>query len=228
MLIERIDTLIFDLDNTLIDRNAAMRQSLHDWLSTQDHIGSQLETALNDCMQYDHWGYTNRQEFATWLLHQYGNKENRETTPHALQQLLHVKNSQNVQPDKQVHVLMQTLRKQYQLVLATNGGSKTQRAKVQQSQLEQFFKPEAIFVSGEMEFEKPDPRYFKKIISELQLNVNRSLVIGDNLHNDIQAANECGLHTCWVSHGREVEAGIQPHMIIKNITEISAWSKQLT
>ncbi len=33
MLIERIDTLIFDLDNTLIDRNAAMRMSLHAWLS---------------------------------------------------------------------------------------------------------------------------------------------------------------------------------------------------
>ena len=123
--------------------------------------------------------------------------------------------------------MLQTLRGQYQLVLATNGGSRTQRAKIQQAQLEHFFKPENIFVSGEMEFEKPDPRYFKKIISDLQLDVTKAIVIGDNLHNDIEAANACGLYTCWVSHGREGGAGIQPTMTIKNITEISAWSKQL-
>lgn len=227
MLIERIDTLIFDLDNTLIDRNAAMRQSLHNWLSSQGFAGPQLETALNHCMQYDNWGYTNRQEFTTWLLHQYGNKQNITTTPTELQHLLHVNNSLNVKPDTTVQGLLQTLGTQYQLVLATNGGSKTQLAKIQQAQLEQYFQPRAIFVSGEMEFEKPDPRYFKIIIEELQLDVTKALVIGDNLHNDIQAANECGLYTCWVSHGREGEAGIQPYMTIENITEISAWSKQL-
>lgn len=226
MLIERIDTLIFDLDNTLIDRNAAMRQSLYDWLTVQGHKGVALQAALDDCMQHDNWGYTNRQEFATWLLHQYGDKQNNET-PHQLQHLLHVNNSLNVQPDTTVQQLLQTLGTQYQLVLATNGGSKTQRAKIQQAQLEQFFQPRALFVSGEMEFEKPDPRYFKIIINELQLDATRAIVIGDNLYNDIQAANECGLYTCWVSHGREGATGIQPTITIKNITEAGAWSKQL-
>ena len=226
MLIERIDTLIFDLDNTLIDRNAAMRKSVHEWLSAQGYKGTQLETAVDDCMQYDNWGYTNRQEFATWLLHQYSNKQNK-VTPHELQHLLHVNNSRNVEPDLAVQRVLQTLGTQYQLVLATNGGSKTQRAKIQQAQLENFFQPQAIFVSGEMEFEKPDPQYFKKIISDLQLDVTKTMVIGDNPYNDIQAANECGLYTCWVSHGREGEAGIQPTITIKNIIEITAWSKQL-
>lgn len=226
MLIERIDTLIFDLDNTLIDRNAAMRQSLHDWLITQGHEGPALEAALNDCMQYDNWGYMDRQELCTWLLQQYGNKQNK-ITVHDLEHLLHVNNSRNVQPDAQVQALLNTLRNQYQLVLATNGGSKTQRAKIAQTRLLDLFQPELIFVSGEMEFEKPDPRYFEIIIDQLQLDVTKALVIGDNPQNDIQAANECGLFTCWVSHGREGEAGIQPTITIKNITEIGAWSKQL-
>lgn len=226
MLMERIDTLIFDLDNTLIDRNAAMRLSLHEWLQTQGYTSPELETALNNCMQYDNWGYINRQQLVTWLIQQYGNKQNG-VTPHELQHLLHVKNSENVLPNVQVQTILQTLRTQYKLVLATNGGSVTQRAKLKQSQLEQFFEPDAIFVSGEMEFEKPDPRYFKTIVNALQLDVTKALVIGDNPHNDIQAANECGLFTCWVSHGREGEQGIQPTITIKDITEISAWSKQL-
>jgi HAD superfamily hydrolase (TIGR01549 family) len=226
MLIERIDTLIFDLDNTLIDRNAAMRQSLHDWLITQGHEGPALEAALYDCMQHDNWGYIDRHEFCVWMLQQYGNKQN-EVTAHELEHLLHVNNSRNVQPDAQVQALLKNLRQQYKLVLATNGGSKTQRAKIVQAQLLAFFRPEDIFVSGEMEFEKPDPRYFKIIINQLQLDVTKALVIGDNPQNDIQAANECGLFTCWVSHGRQGVAGIQPAITIKNITEISAWSKQL-
>lgn len=226
MLIERIDTLIFDLDNTLIDRNAAMRQSLHDWLITQGHEGPALEAALNNCMQYDNWGYIDRLDLCTWMLQQYGNKQN-EITAHELEHLLHVNNSRNVQPDAQVQAILKNLRNQYRLVMATNGGSKTQRAKIEQTQLLDFFQPEDIFVSGEMEFEKPDPRYFKIIIDKLQLDVTKALMIGDNPQNDIQAANECGLFTCWVSHNREGERGIQPTITIKNITEIGAWSKQL-
>lgn len=228
MLIETIDTLIFDLDNTLIDRNAAMRQTIKDWLTEQDYKGTPLQTALTDCMQRDNWGYSNRLDFTTWLLHTYGNMHSRDTTPRQLQQLLHINNSRNVQPALQVQTLLQGLRNRYLLVLATNGGGSTQRAKLKQAQLESFFQPQAIFVSGEMDFEKPDPQYFKKIIHDLQLDIERTMVIGDNLHNDIQAANACGLYTCWVSHGREGEAGIQPNMVISNITEISTWSKQLT
>ncbi len=126
-----------------------------------------------------------------------------------------------------MQALLKTLQNQYQLVLATNGGSKTQRAKIEQAQLLDFFHPEDIFVSGEMEFENPIPGILKIIIDQLQLDVTKALVIGDNPHNDIQAANECGLNTCWVSYGREGEAGIQPTITIKSITEISAWSKQL-
>jgi len=227
MLMESIDTLIFDLDNTLIDRNAAMRQTIQDWLIEQGYVQPALQTALTDSMLYDNWGYADRLDFTAWLLHTYGKEQSKSTTAQALQQLVHVNNSRNVQPDPQVQALLKLLGSQFRLVLATNGGSTTQRAKINQAQLETFFEPDAIFVSGEMEFEKPDPRYFKKIISDLQLNVTRTLVIGDNLRNDIQAAQACGLYTCWVSHGRAGEAGIQPNMIIKNITETGTWSKQL-
>ena len=60
MLIETIDTLIFDLDNTNSDRNAAMQQTIKDWLTEQGYAGTPLQTALTDCMQRDNWGYANR------------------------------------------------------------------------------------------------------------------------------------------------------------------------
>ncbi|OQP49946.1 HAD family hydrolase [Niastella populi] len=225
MLIESIDTLIFDLDNTLIDRNAAMRLTIQTWLTEQGCKGKRLQTALEDCMQHDNWGYADRLEFSAWMLGKYG--KSKDTTAKQVQQLLHINNSRNVQPDPQVQTLLQALRNRFLLVLATNGGSRTQRAKLQHTQLEQFFQPEAIFVSGEMEYEKPDPRYFHRIVNELRLDVASTVVVGDNLLNDIKAAGECGLYTCWVSHGRVKNTGTEPTITIGNITEISAWSKQL-
>ena len=176
-------------------------------------------------MQHDNWGYADRLEFSAWMLSKYG--KSKDTTPKEVLQLLHINNSRNVQSDVQVQMLLQELRNHFLLVLATNGGSRTQRAKLQHTQLEHYFQPEAIFVSGEMEFEKPDPRYFQKIVTDLHLDVTTTMVIGDNLLNDIRAANECGLYTCWVSHGREKGNVAEPTMTIRNITEISAWSKQL-
>jgi putative hydrolase of the HAD superfamily len=222
-----IHTLIFDLDNTLIDRNGATSLAIQLLLKTAGYHEPDRKTALEDIMQYDNWGYTDRVEFCTWFLHKYGKGEIRKLTPQAFLKVLQVMTVQRIQPDPQVQAALQSLATQFQFVLATNGGSNIQRAKLRQAALESFFQPEAIFISGEMECEKPDPLFFQKIIQQLQLDPGSTMSIGDNLINDIQAAAACGLFTCWVSHGREGVKGIQPNMVIKNVTETVKWTKQL-
>jgi putative hydrolase of the HAD superfamily len=227
MLNKSIHTLIFDLDNTLIDRNAALRAGLQILLKMWGYREPERQTVLDDIMQYDNWGYTNRDEFCSWLLHTYGKGESRRLTPQAFLKVLQVMTVQRIQPDSQVQAALHSLNNQYQLVLATNGGSKIQRAKLRQAELESFFQPEAIFISGEMDCEKPDPLFFQKIIRKLQLDPGSTMVIGDNLIYDIQGAAACGLFTCWMSHGREGLEGIQPNMVITNITEAAEWTRQL-
>jgi HAD superfamily hydrolase (TIGR01549 family) len=228
MLTTPIHTLIFDLDNTLIDRNAAMRLALKDWLQAQGYEAAQLQTALHDSMQFDNWGYTGRSACCNWLLTTYGKSNRQKITPQVLLALLQQQLIQHLQPDEQINASLHALASDFRLVLASNGGSTTQRAKLRQAQLETFFQPEAIFISGEMGCEKPDHQFFKTIIRQLQLDAGGTMVIGDNLIHDIQAAQACGLHTCWVSHGRENTTTIRPHEVITNITETAKWSKQLT
>jgi len=229
MLTTAINTLIFDLDNTLIDRNAAMRLAVQVLLKMWGYHEPERQAALEDIMQYDNWGYTGREEFCSWLLHKYGKGEARKKmTPPSLLTVLQVMIAQKIKPDSSVQTVLRSLSAQFQLVLATNGGSKIQRAKLEQAQLQSFFQPEAIFISGEMDCEKPDPKFFQKIIGNLQLNPGSTLVIGDHLIHDIQAAAACGLRTCWVSHGRTGAEDMLPNQFITNITEISKWSKQLT
>ena len=146
----------------------------------------------------------------------------------ALLMVFQVLMAQRIQPDPAIQTVLQFLSTQFQLVLATNGGSHIQRAKLRKAELEPFFPPKAIFISGEMKSEKPNPAFFQTIIQQLQLNAASTLVIGDNLIHDIMAPGLCGMLTCWVSHGRETEGGIKPNKVITNITEISKWSRQLT
>lgn len=209
------NTLIFDLDNTLIDRNRALRLAMEEWLDTQGYAGHRRRSALDDIMRQDQWGYTDRTAFGDWLLHTYG-------APDTI-----FKNIiSHIRPDPSILSLLGTAKASFRLVLATNGGSIHQRAKLRQAQLESFFHPEAVFISAEMDLEKPDRRFFEKIINDLRLDPEKTMVIGDHLINDIVPALTCGLSTCWVSYGREGIAGIRPHRVIMTTTELSQWLLQ--
>jgi len=229
MLTTKINTLIFDLDNTLIDRNAAMRLAVYDLLKIWGYREPQLKTAVEESIAYDNWGYTDRSVFCTWFLHKYakGDFRTKMTVP-ALLTVFQVLMAQRIQPDPSVQEALHFLATQFQLVLATNGGSQVQRAKLRRAELEPFFQPKAIFISGEMKSEKPNPAFFQTIIQQLKLDPASTLVTGDNLIHDIMAPALCGMLTCWVSHGRQAETGIRPNKVITNITEISRWSRLLT
>jgi FMN phosphatase YigB (HAD superfamily) len=231
MLNESINTLIFDLDNTLIDRNAALRLGLQGLLK-RIYTEPERQTVLDDIMRYDNWGYTSRDEFCSWFRRTYGGEVLGEDvvsyfTNERLQKIFRLMIFQNMGPSHAVQAALHSLTTRFQLVLASNGSSDTQRWKLCLAQLESFFQPEAIFISGEMDCEKPDPLFFQKIMQKLQLDPGNTMVIGDNLIHDIQGAAACGLFTCWMSHGREGVEGIKPNMVITNITETVKWTRQL-
>lgn len=226
MLNGTINTLIFDLDNTLIDRNGALQLGLQGLLKSV-YAEPERQTVIEDIMQYDNWGYTSRDEFCSWFLHTYGSEMFNNFKPERLLKVFQLMILQNMGPTPAVQAALQALTNQFQLVLATNGSSHIQRQKLRFAKLESFFQSQAIFISGEMGCEKPDPLFFQKIMQKLQLDPGSTLLIGDSLIHDIQAAAACGLFTCWVSHGREGVEGIQPNMVIKNITETVKWTKQL-
>lgn len=225
MLIAPVHTLIFDLDNTMIDRNEAMRKGIGDWLLTQGWSELQSKAALNDIMKKDDWGYASRPAFCNWLLLTYGNEQSRNLSPQQMLDILLKNVIRHIYPDSSVSQCLQKGSGYFRLVLATNGGSITQRAKLKQAQLLAFFKPKSIFISQEVGFDKPDKRFYETIIESLQLEPADAMVIGDNPVNDIQAAAACDLLTCWVSHGREQLKQIRPNYVIKDITAINQWSQ---
>lgn len=217
-----IDTLLLDLDNTLIDRNRAMRLTMDRWLSQQGYAPGQRAVALNAVMQADAWGYTSRQQLCEWLLHTYGGPARTEVTAASLLPWILSDILEHIVPDTQVQECLQKLSTRYRLVLATNGGSATQRGKLQRAGLDRFFEHNAIFISAEMGVQKPDPRFFQNIVEALQLVTGHTMMIGDHPEHDILAAQQGGLNTCWVSHGRQWRHQGTPGRVI---THLTAWNE---
>lgn len=225
MLNTLVNTLIFDLDDTLIDRNAAMQLNLQHWLRLQGHDEALIAANIDDIMVHDDWGYNDRIEFAQWLLQQFATGEARKQTPQALLDWMVHNIVQYVTPYPGVTELLGKLKTRYRLVLATNGAGDTQRGKLQQSQLLPFFQPENIFISGEIGVPKPNHGFYKILIERLQLDTTSAIMLGDNPVNDIQSAHECGLLTGWISQNRPMPEALPATVVISSITDLEQWVK---
>lgn len=82
------------------------------------------------------------------------------------------------------------------LVAVTNGTKVAQKKKLARSGLDKVF--DAIFISEDVGFEKPNIEYFDYIFEKLGIeNKSEVLIIGDSLTSDMKGGNVAGIDTCW-------------------------------
>lgn len=82
------------------------------------------------------------------------------------------------------------------LYITTNGIACVQRPRLERSGIQQYFS--GLFISEEIGFPKPDPRYFSAVLHAIgNPDPARVLVVGDSLSSDIAGGIRSGLDTCW-------------------------------
>ncbi len=92
--------------------------------------------------------------------------------------------------------LLTALSAEYDLYLVTNGTAHIQRRRLQSAGILPFF--DNIFISHEIGFNKPDPRYFEHCFAHIPaFSKDTAVVIGDSLSSDIRGGNAVGVRTCW-------------------------------
>ena len=96
-----------------------------------------------------------------------------------------------------VEDLLKNLIKQgYELYAATNGITLIQTGRLEQSGISPFFKE--IFISEQLHTQKPDAAFYEKIGARIpNFDKNHALMIGDSLSADIQGGNNAGIDTIW-------------------------------
>ncbi len=108
---------------------------------------------------------------------------------------------EQVQPERCVIELLRSLTERYRLVLVSNGSPGTQRGKLRRAGLNAFF--HTVVISGEVGVAKPDPAIFHHACCKADCQVDDVvMMVGDDVHSDIQSAASLGIPTCWISRGR--------------------------
>ena len=110
-----------------------------------------------------------------------------------------------------VEDLLKNLIKQgYELYAATNGITYIQTGRLEQSGIAPFFKK--IFISEQLHTQKPDAAFYEKIGARIpNFDKDHALMIGDSLSADIQGGNNAGIDTIWYNpHHLENKTQAQP------------------
>jgi putative hydrolase of the HAD superfamily len=210
--------ILFDLDQTLVDRAAVMRERLIPLLYEQQpaiRAEHSLDEATRLIMEADADGYgppyygyivekwpgvsMTAEQFTDWhyatLPGLYG-------------------------PDPKVQGLLRSLeRASIPWGIVTNGG-KAQRGKMEHSGIR--LPDERIIVSKEVGVEKPEPEIFHIALERIGTDASESLFVGDHPVNDIDGARRVGMRTAWVKRGREWPEELQPpDHVIDHVAELA-------
>ena len=98
----------------------------------------------------------------------------------------------------------------YELYAATNGITTIQTGRLAQSGLAPYFNQ--IFISEQLQTQKPDALFYDKIGQQIAgFRKEKTLMIGDSLTADIQGGNNADIDTIWYnSHHLENKTKAQP------------------
>ena len=93
-------------------------------------------------------------------------------------------------------LLKKLIHQGFELYAATNGITFIQTGRLEQSGIAPYFKE--IFISEQLHTQKPDAVFYEKIGSRIpNFDKNYALMIGDSLSADIQGGNNAGIDTIW-------------------------------
>ncbi|MET8474265.1 HAD family hydrolase [Streptomyces sp. NPDC006422] len=185
--------LMLDLDNTLVDRDAAFRASVRALLADHGLPCADLDRVI----ELDAHGYAARHDVAAALIDRY-----RETVPaSAIHALLDDGGARYVVLDDSVRDALNRARASgWTPVIVTNGGTRQQEAKIVNTGLDRLVQGWAV--SESVGHKKPEPEIFRAAGDIAGVTLSGAWVVGDSPHADIGGAHALRLPSVWVSNGR--------------------------
>ncbi|OAT72891.1 HAD family hydrolase [Parageobacillus thermoglucosidasius] len=190
-----VKAVMFDLDGTLLDRDASIQKFIEYQYERLKHLLSHIpkESYIARFIELDNRGYVWKdtvykqmvKEFAiigiTWenLLEDYMNYFHKSCVPFPYL----------------VWLLEELKRKSLKLGMITNGKGQFQMRSIKALGIEGYF--DTILISEWEGMSKPDPWLFQRALDQLHVLANESVFVGDHPINDVQAARNAGMKTIW-------------------------------
>ncbi len=196
-----ISSVLFDLDDTLLDRAAGFKSFCRELYHTS---GAMSDThtereAVDLMLDWDARGMRSREDFFKNILGQWPG------VFRDLQQAMQVfveSYPRLLVLEPQTRALLEDLQDaDLPTGIVTNGGTIMQSNKIRESGLDGLVG--AVVISEEAGISKPDPRIFEEALSQIQASPASTLFVGDNPEADILGAKALGMPTAWLHIGQE-------------------------
>lgn len=199
---KKYTTLYFDLDNTLLDFNKSEYRAIKELLKLYALPDEDDTAYLYSKINQSYWEMFERGEiqkneifagrFKT-LLERLGTERDAEKMAEDYFGFL---SAGHDVMDGAEDILKYVKASGYTVCITTNGVSRTQYRRIDESGLKGYFN--YVFVSEDAGHQKPEREYFEYAAAHSpEKDMSRVLVIGDSQSSDILGGINSGIDTCW-------------------------------
>ena len=231
---KKVKGILFDFDNTLVPTRLANKHALDKIIEilaqyyTQKDA-EQIAQKYKNLILLKPSDPTGRIKPDIWrigllerLLKAKGNLSTKyKPSPTELYNIWNETRQEKLVIDEETTALLQELKTYYRVGVVTNGDSTIQREKLTKAGVYPLI--QTIVIGGEQPKPKPYPSIFQTACALLNVPPHNCVVVGDNLHTDIQGGLNLGvLATVWVNYNfRKIKhTDPKPHYIINSVLEL--------
>lgn len=219
-------TLLFDIDDTLLNFQAAEKQALEGLFK---ELKLPLTSATYDFYHAENLALWQQFElgkiskpkllvkrfatlFARLGIHDIDGQKMEERYRYYL--------GQGHEPMPQAPEVLDDLSADHDLYVVTNGVAKTQRKRLAAAHFDHYFKN--VFISELVGAQKPSKAFFQRVTADISpYQPTQTIVIGDSLTSDIKGAASFGLDSVWYNPAHQSnQTGIRPTYEIDQLEKL--------
>lgn len=216
-----IKTVLFDLDDTLFDFQAAEHRAIRNTFAdlglepTDSLISRYSEINLSRWKLLEQ-GVLTRKEVINSRFEILFSELGKNILPEDANKVYWDYLSQGYDYIDGAEELLIKIYKKYDLYAVSNGSTVVQKRRIRGTGVDRFFKD--IFISEIIGYDKPSIEFFNACFSKIDgFKKEEAIIIGDSLSADIKGGKNAGVKTCWFNpRGKEGEADF----IIRSLKEI--------
>lgn len=186
--------VIFDLDNTLVDREVPLRRWAAQFVAERALEQDEVQWLVSA----DGDGFVPRPRFLSAVRERYGLDEPLDVLLDSFREQIVAL----VELDPQVPLVLDRLRREgWRVAIATNGSTAQQSAKIRRTGLDSHI--DALAISEEVGVAKPDPQIFQVAAQRCGARLeDGGWMVGDCPVRDVAGGRSVGLRTIWMRRGR--------------------------
>lgn len=206
--------MLFDLDDTLLDRDKAVDNLF--LLVLEKCYEDVSDTVKNNMLQkfkgYDkrEYGISDKTIVIESLFDEFAPKYR--LPRKYIQDFWNENFPKCFSIDQNTVQFLNHIKKHFKVGIITNGSTQRQKAKIINTNLNNYF--DTIIISEEVGLSKPDKRIFELALSKLNAQPENTLFVGDDLEKDIAGPQNANIKGVWFNPQK-----------IKNTTQIQPYAE---